>query len=262
MDTMKKILIVDDEPDLSEMIGFQFEARGFDVQTAKDGVEALAKVHEFKPNLIILDMNMPRMGGIEFYGKICDSNNRPMYPVLVLTARANIQDLFKDFMIEGFMIKPFDIDRLIHDAEAIIKIRSRKGSVVRPSGGLKICVVDNQPKSLEMVTGAFLNADFTVIPAQNGAKAVEKMMEDVPDVALVSLGLADIAGDVLINRLSQMAKTMDVKYVLYTARSEKHDPRVISRIASKTGIFTFVEYDKISDLIDQVNLVLQDELPK
>ena len=121
MNPSKKILIIDDEVDLTQMIGFQFKAKGFDVQTAGDGVEALGMVHTFKPDLIILDMNMPRMGGIEFYSKICGTNGRPLYPVLVLTARANVQNMFKDLDIDGFMIKPFDIEELVNEAETIIK---------------------------------------------------------------------------------------------------------------------------------------------
>lgn len=119
----RKILIIDDEADLTQMIGFQFTSKGFEVQTAGDGVEGLEKLKKFRPDLIILDMNMPRMGGIEFYSKICGPDGKPMYPVLVLTARANVQGLFKDLEIDGFMIKPFEIDQLITEVELIIKKR-------------------------------------------------------------------------------------------------------------------------------------------
>ena len=71
MDADKKILIIDDEIDLTQMMGFQFKAKGFEVQTAPDGLAGLECVASFKPDLIILDINMPRMGGIEFYSKIC-----------------------------------------------------------------------------------------------------------------------------------------------------------------------------------------------
>ena len=76
MDTNKKILIIDDEVDLAQMLGFQFKAKGFEVQTASDGLAGLESVHQFKPDLIILDINMPRMGGIEFYSKICGTNGQ------------------------------------------------------------------------------------------------------------------------------------------------------------------------------------------
>lgn len=121
MDAAKKILIVDDEIDLAQMIGFQFKANGFQVQTAGDGFKALECINTFKPDVIILDINMPRMGGLEFYKKICGPNGKPLYPILVLTARANIQELFKDLHIAGFMIKPFEIDQLVNEVNRIVK---------------------------------------------------------------------------------------------------------------------------------------------
>jgi DNA-binding response OmpR family regulator len=256
MSTERKIMVIDDEADLTQLIGFQFKAKGFQVMTASDGMEALEKVHEFQPHLIILDMNMPRMGGIEFYSKICGKNGRPLYPVLVLTARANVQDLFKDLDIDGFIIKPFDIENLVHEAEVIIKKKSQavpKEKVVLSAGGRKLCLVESDPKLFGELTGIFLGADYSVIPAKTGASAIEKMVKDVPDVALVHLGLADIPGDLVILRLSQMAKTMEVKFVLYTFKGGERDREVMKRISEKKGIMTFVEYVEPKELLQAVN---------
>jgi DNA-binding response OmpR family regulator len=259
MDTIKKILIVDDEIDLIQMLGFQFKSHGFDVRTASDGAAGLEVIEEFRPDLIILDINMPRMGGIEFYSKICGPNGKPLYPVLVLTARANIQGLFQDLQIDGFMIKPFEIDQLVHEASVIIKKRSQQAPQAK-SGLLsdvrKICIVDNDQEIFDQLGTLFLNADYMVMPARSGTVAVEKMMKDVPDVALVHLGLTDIPGDLVIYRLSQMSKTMDVKFVLYTSKTAEHDVQVMERIRAKTGILTFVEYSHLEDVLNAVNKAL------
>ncbi len=256
METPKKIMVIDDEEDLTQMIGFQFKSKGYEVQTAGDGLDALDKLKTFRPDLIVLDMNMPRMGGIEFYSKICNEKGRPMYPVLVLTARANVQGLFKDLEIDGFMIKPFEIDQLVHEAQLIIKRRSDAplkaniGLLERPR---RICIVEPGQELFDQIAGMFLKADYTVVPAKTGASAIEKMVKDTPDVAVVQLGMADIAGDVVIFRLSQMARTKDIKFILYTSRDVKHDRQVMERIKAKTGIFTFVEYETLDDLLMQVN---------
>jgi len=257
MSTNKKILIIDDEVDLTKIIGIFFTSKGFEVETANDGIEALQKVFMFRPDLIILDMNMPRMGGIEFYGKICDAKGKPMFPVLILTARVNVEDVFKDFEIDGFMIKPCEIDQLVAQAELIIKNRSQDSSKANtsiPDRPRKICIVESNQPVFDQVSSLFLNADYTVIPAKSGAEAIEKMMKDVPDVAIVQLGLTDIAGDTVIYRLSQMAMTMAVKFILYTSSDVKRNRQVMERISSKTGIFTFVEYKKPQDLLEQVKL--------
>jgi two-component system alkaline phosphatase synthesis response regulator PhoP len=62
---IKKILIVDDEPDILEIITYNLQINGYDVQTAKDGDQGLIKAREYKPDLIILDIMMPKKNGIE-----------------------------------------------------------------------------------------------------------------------------------------------------------------------------------------------------
>ncbi len=120
MNDKKIILVIDDEVDLAEMIGFQLMARGFEVVTAHNGQEGLERLKTINPQLIILDMNMPKMGGIDFYKNICDSSANPRYPVFVLTARANMEKLFKDFNVAGFLAKPFEIGELVEKIEMII----------------------------------------------------------------------------------------------------------------------------------------------
>ncbi len=254
MNTQRRILIIDDEADLLEMIGFQFKAKGFMVQTAGNGLEALEVLKNFNPDLVILDINMPKMGGIEFYSRICSSDGKPRYPVLVLTARANIKELFSNLNIEGFMIKPFEIDRLIAEANLIIQKDHLKD--VFSNGLPKVCIVDHNSSTVEQLKGLCLKSNYIVHVANNGASAIEAMMGQVPDVALVNLGLLDIAGDIVILSLSQMSKTRRIKFILYTSHTEEHDSKIMERISEKTGIYIFVEYKQLKEVVDAATAAL------
>ena len=117
----KMILIVDDEEDLRDGMSFQFKNRGYDVVAALDGLEALEKLKTIKPDLIIVDLNMPRMNGLEFCEKISDGNGRFLHPVIVLTTQANTKRYFLQFEVEAFFYKPFEVDDLIMEAERIIE---------------------------------------------------------------------------------------------------------------------------------------------
>jgi len=121
----KTILLVDDDIDLQQLTKITLKTRGYIVETANNGLEALSQLETIKPALIILDMNMPKLGGLGFYQKICNSEGRPLYPVLVLTARANLEQLLVQMNIDGFMSKPFEIDELIRQVDAIIEKRSK-----------------------------------------------------------------------------------------------------------------------------------------
>lgn len=153
----KGILLIDDEVDLLEMIKFQLEAKGFQVTTASNGQEGLERLKTLSPDLIILDMNMPKMGGIEFYKNICDANSKPRYPVLILTARANLEKIFEDLLVEGFMPKPFDIHELIAKVEAITQ--KQKSKPESPGAGNRNSSVSPQ-SNLSITEEAVLNKNM------------------------------------------------------------------------------------------------------
>src|SRR5262249_39307831 len=116
----KTILIVEDEEDLVSMMKFQFEANGYAVVSASNGVEGLSKLSRIQPDLIILDLNMPKVGGIEFCHRIALPDGTLKYPVMVLTARAHTEEIMKEFKLAGFMTKPFKIEQLLKQVEDII----------------------------------------------------------------------------------------------------------------------------------------------
>jgi DNA-binding response OmpR family regulator len=125
MTSPKTILLIDDDIDLQQLTKITLKTRGYIVETANNGLEALSKLETLRPVLIILDMNMPKLGGLGFYQKICNGQDRPLYPVLVLTARANLEQLLTQMNIDGFIAKPFEIDELVRQVDAIVEKRSK-----------------------------------------------------------------------------------------------------------------------------------------
>jgi len=259
MNKEKIILIIDDEQDLRDTVGYMFTSKGYKVETACDGVEGLEKLENISPNLIILDMNMPRMNGLEFYGKIKDRNEKPKYPVLVLTARANMEELFRSLDVDGFMPKPFELDQLFKEAELIIKKNS--GSVYMDKAthmkrARRVCIVENHQEIFNKLAVAFLDMGYIVNSAHSGTTAMVRIQMDVPDVALISLGLNDISGDVVIGKLHNIQETKNIKCILYT--DKRGDKAVVTKkIAEKEGITKFVEYSHPNDLVEVADELFQ-----
>ena len=109
----QKILILEDEKEVGQLYVKSLKDHGYDPLLVLDGLEGIQGLKEVKPDLILLDLGMPKMNGIEFYQYICDSKGKPEYPVLVLTGRTDLQTLFKDFNVDGFIIKPFSREQLL-----------------------------------------------------------------------------------------------------------------------------------------------------
>ncbi len=118
----KTILVIDDEKAICDLIKVLLEAEGAQVLTAHNGEEGLKVLEKMIPDLIILDMNMPKMNGIEFYSKIAKPDDAtPTIPVLVLTGRGNMKAMFEEFHVDGFLSKPFQASELLGMVSQILQ---------------------------------------------------------------------------------------------------------------------------------------------
>ena len=125
----KKILVVDDEPHIVKMVGMRLKAGRYDVVTATDGEEALRKLEDEHPDLVILDVMMPRPDGYEVLRQIKTSPEHRHLPVILLTARGSESD--RDVGIragaDGFITKPYQGRDLLAMVEDLLASKDRLG---------------------------------------------------------------------------------------------------------------------------------------
>lgn len=260
----KKILIVDDEEDLRDTVSYKLKSAGFTTETACDGMDAMEKLDLFTPDLIILDMNMPRMNGLEFYQKIKGNSEKPPYPVIVLTARANMEQLFRDLDVDGFMSKPFDLDELLNEAKTITAKASNIviESATKQSRARRICIVENKTELRNKLALSFLNAGYMVTCAHSGASAIKQIQNNLPDIAIISLALNDIAGDIVIGKLYNLKLEKEIQYLLYTDHIPDTDKTIIAeKISQKDGVCQFEQSTDPHDLLKKVNTLFEPKNP-
>ncbi len=106
----KRILVVDDEPHIVRLVQVNLEREGYEVLTAYDGVEALEKVAAEKPDMVVLDVMMPRMNGFEVLKKLKADESTRDIPVIMLTAKAQDADVFRGWQsgVDSYLTKPFN----------------------------------------------------------------------------------------------------------------------------------------------------------
>ncbi|MFJ7935965.1 response regulator transcription factor [Sporosarcina sp. NPDC096371] len=117
---MVKLLIVDDDPHMRELVRFFFRPEGYEIVEACDGVEAMAVLESFKAELVILDIMMPNMDGWELCREI-----RKQYdiPLLMLTAKGDTTQKVKGFELgaDDYLVKPFEPAELVARVKALLK---------------------------------------------------------------------------------------------------------------------------------------------
>lgn len=123
----QKILVVDDEPDIVETLKFRLESEGYEVVTAYNGLEALNKARNEKPDLIVLDIMLPKMDGYQVCRLLKFDERYSGIPVLMLTAKTQETDKITGLKTgaDEYMMKPFDAKELIRTIGDMVKPKGK-----------------------------------------------------------------------------------------------------------------------------------------
>ncbi len=121
------VLLVDDEPDLVQLVALRLQSAGYRVEVAYDGEEALQQVKKSKPDLVILDLMLPKLDGY----KVCrflkfDERTRGI-PVLIFTARAQAEDmtLAMECGADAYLTKPFEAKALLQKVAELLGVEKK-----------------------------------------------------------------------------------------------------------------------------------------
>lgn len=118
----KKILIVDDETSLVDMLTLRLEANHYEVLTAHDGQEALEKARSTNPDLVVLDLMLPKMNGYEVCTMLKQDTRYQKIPIIILTARAQEEDEKLGYACgaDGYIRKPFQAPELLDQIRRLL----------------------------------------------------------------------------------------------------------------------------------------------
>jgi len=118
----KKILVVDDEPDILKIVSFRLGRMGYKIFTAENGQRALEIVRDKKPDLILLDLALPIMDGYEVCRTLKSDEVLKKIPVILLTASqaGRIKEKTKGFKADDYIIKPFEAEELVEKVKKFI----------------------------------------------------------------------------------------------------------------------------------------------
>jgi two-component system alkaline phosphatase synthesis response regulator PhoP len=121
-----KILIIEDEKSLLDTLTLNLQLENFDVHPLTNPVNALNIIQDFKPDLIILDIMMPQMSGIDFYQSLL--NHHIKIPTIFLTAKNNIKDKIEGLKLgaDDYITKPFDLEELLLRINIVLKHSNQK----------------------------------------------------------------------------------------------------------------------------------------
>ena len=200
----KKILVIDDDVSSLELLEDRLKASGYDVITASDGEMGLAMAQDHKPDLVIMDILLPRMNGFQLCQRIKADPALASVPIMMLTAvyvdevdkEKGLQVGAERYLMKAdvYMSKPFLSDRLLDNVRVLLGERRPEELILKE----KVLVIDDDPAILELLQVRLEAKGYEVITTLDGEKGLKMIASEKPNVVILDIQLPRMSGiDVL-----------------------------------------------------------------
>ncbi len=239
-----KILVAEDADDLRDAIVLILIERGYKVQAARDGHEATLMFPEFAPDLVVLDMRMPKMSGPNTCAAIRKISN---VPVIMFTS-SNDADEVKDAIIKGatdFVLKTTGVieltDRIAYHLDQSVAVEKpiiQKTVSVAPSSktATTTLIVDADENARSVISAVLTRLNQNVIEASTAAEAIVRFKQNKPDIVITERALPDMDG---FNMFKEFDRVRNNKNLLKLMMSSRLSPEA-NRKAHFAGITNFL----------------------
>lgn len=208
------VLVVEDDVNARELLTQYIAAGGYRVATACDGEEALSRARDLKPYAVTLDMMLPKIDGMSVLAELKANAATADIPIVVVSVTEKSQLAFTLGAVEWF-VKPVDEVRL---RETLRSLRDFNGK-----SEFRILVADDDPATLEYLTGLLEGEGFVVEAANGGQQCVDSVVRNPPDVVILDLMMPKMSGFDVVDRMRADPVMKDVPIIVYTAMSLTDD---------------------------------------
>ena len=201
------VLVVDDDPDARELLSRHLQRGGYAVRVAANGEEAMQLARTLQPDVVTLDVMMPRMDGWAVLSAMKEDAELAEIPVIMATVVDN-QSIGFSLGAADYLIKPIDRDRLVRAVEKCC-----------PGALRHVLIVEDDAPTSELMRRALRQIDCMVTQAENGRVGLERLNEALPDAILLDLMMPEMDGFEFIARVRAEPRWQRIPVIVVTAKT-------------------------------------------
>ena len=227
----KKILYVDDSKVMHSFFNDSVEGAPYEIIEAYSGEEGLKLYNTFLPDMVITDIEMPGMSGLELCREIKENNFENRFiPVLILSSKEEPLDIKTGFQYgaDDYLTKPVKKSVLLEKIEEYFSVLERKSAS-------KILIIEYDRLHGEKISHAVVKNGFSVLRAFDAQSALKFMEEEHPDIAVISLDMPDIDGYDFVRNMRLNKEYDDVFFIAMTEKPPD-DAHLADTVAAKYGV--------------------------
>ena len=243
---MARILLVEDNPVDFEMIRTALEKRAYKVLTATNGKEAINQALNESPDLILLDMILPGMHGLEVAIKLKKLPETEEIPIIAISAVGSTEFINECYQegVCAFIKKPYQEQNLFEKIEKFMRTQ-------RKTEKKKVLIIDEDPAEVTLLTMSLLRHGYKVLSASDGKEGVKLVLSEKPDLILSDVMMPKMSGWETFDKIKENPSWNNIPVVFLTARTD--------RIAKNAGSFLGEDYiekpfeiDELKRRIDEI----------
>jgi DNA-binding response OmpR family regulator len=245
----KLVLLVDDSALIHKHTAPILEEAGYDVASAYDGQEALRVLEERSPDLVITDVEMPRLDGYAVCKSIKERTHGAPIPVIICSALGEAHDLERGFDAgaDDYLVKPAVPDELVSRIRALISTFGLEAGARE-----RILVVDDSPAVRHLIADSLVRQGFAITTASDGLEAKELLGRQRFDMLITDYDMPRMNGFELVHALKRDPKTRDLPALMLSARDTRRDQAMMRAAGLTSYLVKPFSVDKCVAMVERI----------
>jgi DNA-binding response OmpR family regulator len=256
----KKVLVIEDDSFLGDVLVRKLSHEGFEAALAEDGVRGMEEMRTFKPDLVLLDLVLPKMNGYEVLEKKQEDSQIADIPVIIISNSGQPVEIDRalSFGVKDYLVKAeFDPD------EVLDKVRKQFGNgkdsgsrqAKKSAKGAKVVIVEDDTLLSDLLVRKLTDAGFNAYHAIDGSEALTVIRKEEPDIILLDILLPGIDGFEILRTLKNDVSLKHIPVLLLSNMGQDKDIKKGEELGAAS--FLVKAMTTLDEIVEEIERILE-----